>query len=502
MGSDSNLIKTTTRKVLLLHGQKINKVKKLAKTVKRYLKLEKLTKRDKCEIKRQFDDYKSNSKLIKISSTVGNSKEPRPTDISATNVTSLKAVQSMIKCVPSEQVLSSEILVKDPDPSLAYTKPHSEVEIVLEPALGVGDGDIKEQELGGSHKLLIEEGPKYILGTPGQRQRLNQKMHTIGQELQQEEARSPLVKEVQIKSIKPSSNYPSHKAPPSKPPSVDNSLTDLPPQRVQRKPPKRHSQARKTQLLNKRSRSSSNSKKRKCDQGSHQNFRPTKRAKKDYPGSLPRNRSRSLYEQRDHRNRPQSRSDYRQRRKHTYKNPNDLNEDRPRLKTKKDITGDRRGELIRTVKEESNILPWRHDNYISRSVSPQQPGQNFSKLSGQRPLKEIVPESNKPSISGGCETLSSGEPQNLVHSFSPRQKDRDMTARKEILRYAIDSFVHRFESNIPSLQLQKKYLASLCSDEFLRSLHTLNDLLRKHSIWKLTDQANFSDEPQKREGEL
>jgi len=274
------------------------------------------------------------------------------------------------------------------------------------------------------------------------------------------------------------------------------------PQLVQRKSPKCHVQIRRTQCLNTRSRSSSISKKRRLsDEANHQKFRHAKRLKLGYQSSAFRKSSRSSNELRAHRKKPVTRKDHRQRRKRNYKNPTELKEDRPLFKTKKHIAGDGRAKLSGGG-EEQNILPWRNDNLEGRLVSPQEPGRNLSKHSGQRSLKEIAPASNKPTISGECEKLNFGETQNLGHSFSPRQKDRDMTAKKEILRYAITSFVHKFESNIPNSQRQKMYLASLCSDEFLKSLHKLNDLLRVYNIWKVTKQANLSLQPQKKEGEF
>merc|ERR1711920_866905 len=120
---------------------------------------------------------------------------------------------------------------------------------------------------------------------------------------------------------------------------------------------------------------------------------------------------------------------------------NGLKEDRPFSKTKKDITEDGSVKLTTaTGRAEPNILSWRNDNYLSRPVSPQEPARNFSKHSGQRPIREIIPESNKPLISGECVKLNLDETQNSGHILLSRRKGRDLTAKKEILRYAMNSF--------------------------------------------------------------
>jgi len=499
MGSNYKLIEVT-KEVLRQHGQNIKKVKKLTKTVKRYLKLEKLTVNDTSEIKRQFDFYKANSELIMNSEAVGHSNELPPSDISTSTVQGVNAVQSMTRSVPSGQVLGSKISTQQPKLTQSQVKALPTPEIVLKLANGVWDRDMKEQEQVSSTQL-IKVSSKDILRIPEERPRLDQNKGLIGQAPRREESRIPLVHN-QIKSIFPRNNYPSHKTPTSKPPrSIKKSLNT--PKLVQRKPPKRHVKIRRTQCLNTRSRSSSIPKKRRLsDEGNHQKLRHAKRLKLGYPSSALKKSRRSLNELRANRKKPVSRSDHRQRRKRNYKNqnPNELNEDRPLFKTKKHTAGDGRAKLSGGG-EEQNILPWRNDNLVGRLVSPKEPGRNLSKHSGQRSLKEIAPESSSiPSISGAYEKLNFGETQNLGHSFSPRQKDRDMTAKKEILRYAVNSFVHKFESNIPNSQHQKMYLASLCSDEFLKSLHKLNDLLRVNNIWKVSNQANLSPQSKKKEG--
>merc|ERR550534_1523967 len=358
---------------------------------------------------------------------------------------------------------------------------------------GVWGRDIKVQELIFPTQL-IKESSKDMLRIPKERHLLYQKKYLMGQAPRRDEARIPNGHK-QIKSVFPRNNYPSHKAPPSKPPrNVKVSLTDHAPQRVQRKPHEPNLKTRKTQCLKTRSRSSSISKKRRLsDQGNYQKFRHTKGVKQGYQNPVPRKRSRSSNERRDHRKRPVSQSDRRQKRKRNYKNPKKLKEDRPLFKTEKHITGDGWAKLT-TGGEEPHILTWRNNNYVSGPVSPQEPVRNFSKHYGQRPIKETISESNKPSLSGECVKLNLDETQNQGHIFLSGRKDQDMNAKKEILKHAMISFVHKFESNIPSPQNQKMYLASLCSDEFLKSLHKLNDILRMYNFWKV-HQANLSRQP-------
>jgi hypothetical protein len=518
--SSENELTEVTRRVLSLHGENIKKVKKLIKTVKRYLKLEKLTECNRGEIKRLYDVYKADYKLMETSSSIGNAREPPPCNISASTGPCPQPVQSTTKSFTSLHSQSLESPTKQLNTSPEEEMPNDEIELISEQRLRVvrvGMSDMQEERLRNSPNLqLINKTSKLIQGTPEKTQRRKQEDILMGRQWLREEAKVssvkpegtpemaqrlkqqevflsqeppqvetnvPPIKEWWVKSKKLRNNFPLHKTPPGKPrPGDASSLNESSPKLILRKPPKRNVKASKTNFLKTALRSSGLPKKRRLiNQGSRQDLPHTKHVKKDNPSLQNRDRTRSWNDPQDHRHSPQSHSDHRSRKQQTYNNRNKFIRDQPPLSTKRDLKSHKRDKRISTGEEQSTVLPWRQENYISGSVSSQQPGKSFLKPSGQRPTEKNVLLGIKPSLD---QKLNSGETQKLDYGLSSLLKDQDMTAKKEILRYAINSFVHNFENIIPSLQVQKKYLVDLCTNEFLKSFGKLYDVLKMHGLLK------------------
>jgi len=70
------------------------------------------------------------------------------------------------------------------------------------------------------------------------------------------------------------------------------------------------------------------------------------------------------------------------------------------------------------------------------------------------------------------------------HKGEDTDGDIDLRAKREILRWALHRFVHRFNDNIPKEHLQREYLRNLCTNEFTASLRKLIEILQSHNFLK------------------